>query len=555
MEQGMSVLGNIGTRQTPQGEPVIGRDQVQNSAGGYVFAVDDWQRLDRFLILGVEGGTYYVTPRALAVDNAGAVARCLASDPTRTIDRAVEVSDLGLAPKNDPAIFVLAAASAHPDPAVRRHALDRVDQVCRIGTHLFHYAQFVEQHRGWGRALRRAIGGWYAGRDADKVAYQVVKYRQRDGWSHRDLLRLSHPVAPTPAHAAVFNFVVDGDDDSSAALPRIVEGFARAQDASDADEAAAVVRDYRLPWEAVRPEHLAKPAVWQALLDSGALPLGALVRNLGVLTARGVVATGSDGTRLVLDRLGEVDAIRKARLHPIAILNALMTYRGGHSLRGGTEWQPVTAVVDALDAAFYAAFAAVEPAGKRTVLALDVSGSMTNSMVKDSAFSARAGAAAMAMVTAATEPDTVGVAFASQGLTGREPVYAPGGRARGWGQGLVPFDISPRRRLDDVVRETEGLPFTGTDCALPMLWAADTGVQADTFLVYTDSETWAGDVHPFQALRQYRERSGIAARLIVVGMTATEFTIADPADPGMLDVVGFSADAPAVMSGFSAGRF
>jgi 60 kDa SS-A/Ro ribonucleoprotein len=39
----------------------------------------------------------------------------------------------------------------------------------------------------------------------------------------------------------------------------------------------------------------------------------------------------------------------------------------------------------------------------------------------------------------------------------------------------------------------------------------------------------------------------------VVGMTATEFTIADPSDAGMLDVVGFDAAAPAVMADFSRG--
>ena len=37
---------------------------------------------------------------------------------------------------------------------------------------------------------------------------------------------------------------------------------------------------------------------------------------------------------------------------------------------------PVAPIVDALDAAFYAAFGNVEPANARMLLALDVSGSM-----------------------------------------------------------------------------------------------------------------------------------------------------------------------------------
>jgi 60 kDa SS-A/Ro ribonucleoprotein len=85
-----------------------------------------------------------------------------------------------------------------------------------------------------------------------------------------------------------------------------------------------------------------------------------------------------------------------------------------------------------------------------------------------------------------------------------------------------------------------------------MLWALEQRVAVDTFVVYTDSETWFGQVHPAEALRRYRERMGIAAKLIVVGMLANNFTIADPNDGGMLDVVGFDTAAPQVMRDFSA---
>jgi 60 kDa SS-A/Ro ribonucleoprotein len=111
--------------------------------------------------------------------------------------------------------------------------------------------------------------------------------------------------------------------------------------------------------------------------------------------------------------------------------------------------------------------------------------------------------------------------------------------------------ISPRQRLDDVVRQVSSLPMGGTDCALPMVWATKNKVEADAFVVYTDSETWAGNVHPVQALRAYRERMGIAAKLIVVGMVSNGFTIADPSDAGMLDVVGFDTATPQLISGFA----
>ena len=103
----------------------------------------------------------------------------------------------------------------------------------------------------------------------------------------------------------------------------------------------------------------------------------ALIRNLATMTRVGVLAPGSDGTAKVVAQLGDAERIRRARVHPIAVLAALRTYASGRGVRGRSEWNPVREVVDALDAAFYAAFGNVEPAGKRLLLALDVSGSMT----------------------------------------------------------------------------------------------------------------------------------------------------------------------------------
>jgi len=87
-----------------------------------------------------------------------------------------------------------------------------------------------------------------------------------------------------------------------------------------------------------------------------------------------------------------------------------------------------------------------------------------------------------------------------------------------------------------------------------MVWVLDRRVAADVFVIYTDSETWAGNIHPAQALRRYRERMGIAAKLIVVGMVSNRFSIADPADGSMLDVVGFDTATPQLIADFGGGR-
>ena len=76
----------------------------------------------------------------------------------------------------------------------------------------------------------------------------------------------------------------------------------------------------------------------------------------------------------------------------------------------------------------------------------------------------------------------------------------------------------------------------------------------DGFVIYTDSETWKGQIHPSQALNQYRCEVNPEARLVVVGMTANEISIADPQDAGMMDVVGFDTAAPGMISQFLKGE-
>lgn len=90
---------------------------------------------------------------------------------------------------------------------------------------------------------------------------------------------------------------------------------------------------------------------------------------------------------------------------------------------------------------------------------------------------------------------------------------------------------------------------------LVLLWLSFCLENIDVFVVYTDSETWFGKIHPTAALQKYRkEMNHPNAKLIVVGMQSNQFTIADPNDKGMLDVVGFDSAAPQVMSLFAEGQ-
>jgi 60 kDa SS-A/Ro ribonucleoprotein len=143
----------------------------------------------------------------------------------------------------------------------------------------------------------------------------------------------------------------------------------------------------------------------------------------------------------------------------------------------------------------------------------------------------------MAMVTFRQEPQVILRGFTS----------ASGSWGRG-ATGLEDLGVGRNDNLDTVLKKVYKSNFDTTDCSLPMRYAIDNKLDVDQFVIYTDNETYAGKEHPFTVLKDYRKRSGIMARMVVVGMTSNGFSIADPNDPLSLDVVGFDTAAPALIA-------
>ena len=546
-------------KQTTQHHPIPGREaeMVPNNEGAFVFPIDGWKRLDRWLILGSEGSTYYQSEKALTIENAQAVKACIAQDGLKVLNRIAEISQSGRAPKNDPAIFALAMCFAFGEPAVKFAAKTFIPKVCRIGTHLAKFVENVTTLRNWSAGLRSGVAGWYTGMDVGKLAYQVVKYQSREGWSHRDILRLAHPVTNEPRHNALFRWVIcNGNLDPRSVkrqrgkeairhdtypaldrslLPDIIEAFEQAQKPDVTEkELVPLIHAFTLPMEAI-PTEKRTAGIYRAVYPGAGLTW--IIRNLGNLSKHGILAKGNfDDNKAICDLITNAEGLKRSKVHPIQILSAWLTYQQGHGTRGKGTWEVVSDVADALDWSFYQAFGNVQPAGVNTALALDVSPSMGGGEIAGiPGLTPRMGSAAMAMVTYKTEPKCEVLAFNHQ---------------------LVPIDISRSKRLNDVVTDIERASrgWGGTDCAQPMLWATMKQVKVGSFIILTDNETHSGHIHPMQALQVYRQKMGIPAKLSVVGMTSTGFSIADPKDGNALDVVGFDTAAPNLINAFVRGE-
>lgn len=551
-------------RPVAQTRPLPGREKemVRNAAGGYGWQLDKWDYLKRFLVLGVEGGTFYATQRKLAKANAKNVIACIKEDGVKVVRTVVDMLNDRRIPKMDTALFTLGLCmkAKEADRATREAANAALTSVARIGTHVFDLVNIVEDLGGWGAGTRRAFGRWYNEKDPRDLAYQMAKYQQRNGVSHRDVLRLAHPVPASEQHDELFKYVtgklpwdmetyLEGESPEKYAWFRPIEGLERAKRATTEKEIIKLIEDFRLTWEMIPTQWLGNKKVNEALLQE--MPVGATIRQLGKMTSLGVIAPMSAGSKLVAARLTNQEALIKARIHPIAVLSALHVYNQGHGERGKLSWTPVPQIKDALDAAFDLSFGAVQPTGLNYMLGVDISGSMGGGTVAGiPGISPAMAAAAMAMVTARVEDN-----------------YFIGG----FSTKFVDLGITKRHSIAGAMAQARKHNMGGTDAAMPLVYARKNKIPVDIFINYTDNETWAGNGegggwgwgygggressgHLKQALDRFRNDVNPNARMVNVAFTGTDFSLADPKDAGMLDCVGFDTATPQLISDFAMGE-
>lgn len=550
---------------TPQTKPIPGREaeMVENAAGGYVFKQTDWETLNRFLILGTEGGTFYVGEQELTEKNAGVAIRCAKADAAKTVAEIVRVSDEGLAVKNDPAIFALALVIAHADDEGRKIALNAIPKVCRIPTHLFMMVEMIDRMKGWSRSRRRAIANWYLNAPIGKLAEHLIKYRQRDGWSHRDVLRLAHPATDDAARAALLRFAVapaevetakvkvegsrkkeevfainvakrgQRDEKVMEPLQPIVQGYLHAQ--AEGADLPALVREYGLPREALPTTALNDPKVWSALNEK--MPITATIRNLGKMSRVGLFAD-KDEVRKVVERLTDEKLLAKGRVHPLAVFKALRTYATGRGERSEATWDVNPKIVDALDEAYEIAFKYAEPTGLDYLVGVDVSGSMGGGS---------GGFRGSRQINRSMPPLPCEMAAAVMHYIVRVErnvdVFA-------FDESIHSLAVSKRQRLDDVTKEVMKRGGGGTDCHLLIQKPLRSKDKYDVIVGLTDSETWAGGIHATQAWEQYRNKVNAKAKLVWLGVTATGYDLVDPTDPSQLGIAGFDASVGQAISAF-----
>ena len=554
-------------------------DQVKNNAGGYVFDIGKWGQFERFLILGSTSGTYYASGLRITEDCSRAILECLAENPGRVLETLVSFNDDNRCAKQDTLLFTLALIVSSDNKVAANSAGSLLPVFARTTYHLATFMNMVTARRSWGRILKRAVANWYMVKSNWNLLYQIFKSQQREGWSHKDLITLAHPKPDNAERSAFFKFIVKdmwGENEIAEAFPpalrarflnySALKSMMEIQPEQFTHETVQraldiIENDSSVTWEMLPTFLLGEKhgkTVWPKLIPN--MGMTATIRKLGQFTSLGLIKERSDDlTTLISNRISSKEELIRQRIHPLTAISALNVYSSGHGVKGDLKWTPSPEIKESLEAAVEFSFKNTPPINKRVFIAVDVSHSMTLGDINGfPGISPRIGAGILAKIFSIQAQDYWIYGFSTK--NGKNDV-GRGGRFWAMEEPEEPYEnfllrdlnINDETNFETIIHNMQEMPYGGTDCSLPMIFASEHNLEVDAFVIITDNETWAGGKHSHKALEDYRKKSGINAKLAVIGMTATNFSIADPDDPYSMDMIGMDSNSPAILHSFITG--
>jgi 60 kDa SS-A/Ro ribonucleoprotein len=534
-------FGNKQNQTTPQSQPIPGREaeMVKGKSSGYMFKVDTWQRLRRCLLIGTANGSYYATKWELTNDFVDVLETAIRADPDRVAAEIVYASD-GRALNNSTSIWAVVILSMDESKAAKTAFQTIFPQVIRTASHFYEWMSYTKSVRGFGKIVREAGKNWLTQGDTAALAYQLLKYQQRHGFSNRDALRLFHVKPQTEERDLLFKWVVNGwetlpDRSPTEALDRIwwYEWLKR-----NPEGTKEAISKGRLTHEMAAPVGKMDRDAWQLLFED--MPIGALLRNLGSLTEIGVLShtKGQKSINKNLERVATIlnskERLKKGRIHPIDVLKALKTYKSGGKLgKSSKTWTPTPRIIDILETALEMSFDAIEPTGKVFMHAVDISGSMSSYTVSSINLTCCEIATTMALASAKAELNYM---------------------IRGFSTKFIDLKITRSDSFSSAIRKTSNQNFGGTDASAAFNWMIGNNCYADVICLWTDCESWAGSKHPTQALAEYRQKVNPNAKAIYISLVPNHITLVDPKDPNSWDIAGFDPSTPRSIQSIASGE-
>lgn len=541
---------------------------VPNFGGGYSLQMKPLDILERFLILGVEG-TYFAFDQSgkkipgksgaqvFLEQNHQNIVTVLGTYPQDAYKLIYEISTQKRSISNYACLYATAVLCAHPDTNIRQLGYNLVPSVCRTGTHVFNFCEMVTSMRGWSRGLRNAVNQFYTLPNWDNFVYQTLKYRQRDGWSVKDVFRCTHPDfgsnfqnGTSVQKNALANYIVNNDRDTLA-FDNLVQNCAYGGESKGSKQVLAylemlswkqedksnkqmkqlikLIEYANLTHEFIPTWYKNEAQVQEALLQN--MPVGATIRNLAAYTASGLLGPFGSASKLVVDRITNPEILKKAGIHPLQVFTTSRIYNQGKGELGSLVWGPNSKISSALEDCFNLSFSSAPVVGKNFMLSVDVSGSMSFPF-QNKPFTYCEIAAVIALTMVKREPNTYAVCFSNT---------------------LHDLNLTDKDTLQTATSKARQYNCGSTNAGLPIEKAIKEKLPVDVFLHITDNDYNAGK-HPLVLTEEFRNKMNRPkTRLMSIGLIPSTYGtvgFASEKDPYSLDIKGFDSSIPQIIHSF-----
>jgi 60 kDa SS-A/Ro ribonucleoprotein len=534
------------------------------------FTISNEIKLKRFLFLGSENGTMSIKPKDLTHSHIQCINILLQQEQFTTIlDIIHEYTTKTF--KKDCLLCILAICCSlkingdvtFNEDAVRRqgtkskdllikefknHCFEIVLDICKTPTQLFLFIDFYQKFnqrvfgsKAWNKTMKNYISQWYLTKSPSDLLYLITKYQNRNNWTHKDVIRLCHVKTNDFYLNQIFRFIIKGLEPNISYSEHFNYIFAIKSLATETNinKVIELIKLHNLVREQIPTKWLNYNSVWSVLIVR--MPDIALLKNLNKITSVGCLDNPFN-LEMILNKINNI------KVHPLQILITIKQYSTGSGDKGNLHWTPNQHIIDALNELFYKSFDNIQKTGKKILLALDISGSMTwTNVCGIDCLTASEVACAMALIF-----DKVENASTLTSVKGANNVPLTDGKVDifGFSKDFIPLPVSSSKRLDDNLLITKNKTFGPTDISVPFEWAMTNNKEYDCIIVFTDSETNCNKIPPSVALENYNKALGLDTKLIVCALAANDISIADTNNPNMLDICGFDTSTHEVINEF-----
>lgn len=515
-------------------------------------------RLRHFLYFGLEGNCYNTGKHIFVLNNINCLNSLISTREGGflVLQTAFQFAK-GPHVSTEAILFAIAACARSTDPIVKQKAFETLYDLSLTAPQLFAYIRFSEEisrpASGWGRAQRKFVSEWYNQKNCKKLAEEVTQITSRHRWKHRDLLRLAHVKTENHGTAVVLGYLTKGIEVAVTEAERhsitqtneiidFLKAVNEVKHTSDEHVVSRLVEMHDLAIEHIPTPLLKSKEVWTCLVPR--IPIRTLLKQLPKLHRITLIKPNSAVTKLIIERISQEISQSIHKLGPLEIFVIMKHCEDTIRLTSPVKSihnpprHRKSPIDDALLSLYFDSFKNLSSTGKRFLVAVDVRNTMVHNKISGYANLNPADATAV-LLMALSRAETAGVTAIAFSM-----------------RGMAPIDINNKMNLYDISKRMRETPMGPVNFAAPVQWALEKRKAFDVILVCTDNQTQISDVHPTEALKEYRSSMNLPqAKMILCAMASPGFAITPPEEFGMLDIAGFDTNVMQVIQDFARGVF